>query len=147
FSPDSKYFASGGNDVRIWDTSDWSLVRTFDVGDNLVRAVAFHPHQPWLVAAVKDRTIRAWNLTTGQPLGEPIELEAEAYGLAFRPDGRRLAAACFDQLIRVWEMPGDPSFPPLAKGGQVGSWPATPPTWRLEGHRPEVWAAAYSPDG
>lgn len=137
FSPNSKYLASGGNDIRIWHTADWKQKWALDVGNHLVRAVAFHPHQPWLVAAVKDRTIRAWNYETGQPLGPPVQLDTEAFGLAFRPDGKRLAAACFDQLVRVWDLPNDAANP----------WPAKPATWQIDGHHAEVWAAAYSPDG
>ena len=96
--------------------------------------MAFHPNGRWLVAAVKDRTLRAWDLTTGQPIGEPVPLPAEALGLAFRPDGRRLAVVCFDQFVRVWELRND-------------TWPAQPPTWRLEGHHAEIWGVTYSPDG
>ncbi|MFL5328731.1 MAG: WD40 repeat domain-containing serine/threonine protein kinase [Gemmataceae bacterium] len=135
FSSDSKFAATGAGDIKIWDTNDWHEVRSIKLpGDVLVRAVAFHPHRPWLVAVIQDRTIRAWDLTTGEPIGEPVLMESESLSVAFRPDGKRLAATNFDQLVRVWDLPEQ-------------SWTAAEPTWRLKGHNAEVWAATYSPDG
>jgi WD40 repeat protein len=54
--------------------------------------------------------------------------------LAFRPDGRRLAAACIDHRVAVWEMDDPVSFP-------------RPPRQMLAGHTGEVWSVSFSPDG
>jgi WD40 repeat protein len=49
--------------------------------------------------------------------------------LALSPDGRTLAAACFDRTVRLWD---------VATGTEMGG---------LNGHRDIVTAVAFSPDG
>ena len=120
--------------MRLWDPIAGKEVRQYDTGHWLTRSVAFHPSGSWLVAAAKDETIRAWDVATGRPLGEPVPVERELMNLAFRPDGRRLAGAGSDGTIRVWDLP-------------AGTWLATAPTWRLPVHKTDAWAVAYSPDG
>jgi WD40 repeat protein len=51
------------------------------------------------------------------------------YGLAFSPDGTRLAAACRDNTIRLWD---------VATREAVAE---------LRGHADYVHAVAFSPDG
>ena len=51
------------------------------------------------------------------------------YGVAFSPDGTRLASGCADNTIRLWD---------VATGTQVAE---------LRGHRAYVHAVAFSPDG
>jgi Flp pilus assembly protein TadD len=54
---------------------------------------------------------------------------AEVFGVAFSPDGRRLASASWDGTVRVWD----------AVGGQE--------LLTLKGHTGAVLGVAYSPDG
>jgi WD40 repeat protein len=51
------------------------------------------------------------------------------YGLTFRPDGSRLATACGDNTIRLWD---------VASSTEVAE---------LRGHEAYVHAVAFSPDG
>jgi eukaryotic-like serine/threonine-protein kinase len=51
------------------------------------------------------------------------------YGLAFSPDGSRLATGCSDNTIRIWD---------IATGKDV---------CELRGHQAYVHAVTFSPDG
>ena len=67
-------------------------------------------------------------------LGQPnLGLSTPVYSLAFRPDGKQLAAGNGDATITLWDV-SDPSAPvPLAQP--------------LIGHTGQVLSLAFSPDG
>ena len=73
--------------------------------------------------------IRIWDLATGQEVHTLAGHAAEVHGLAFSPDGRRLASSGSDRTVRIW----DPSF---GQGVLV-----------LRGHSGPVRGVAFSPDG
>ena len=113
--------------VRIWEVADG---RDVFVSENttggLVYSVAFSPDGS--VAAGYDGLIRIWKPTAGK---EFLTLKGHGTitGLAFSPDGRRLASSSTDSTVRLWE----------------------PQTGRevlcLHGFQHEVTAVAFSPDG
>jgi len=76
-----------------------------------------------------DRSVRVWNLATGEPIAELKGSAGSLNDAVFSPDGRRVATACTDGTARVWD---------AATGAVVAE---------LKGHVKSVRAVAFSPDG
>jgi WD40 repeat protein len=137
YSPDGRLIASGAADIRIWNAATGELVRTINVKHHLVRALAFHPTQNILFAATKERMLRAFDVSTGERIGDSIKLGTEISCLAIRPGGTQLAAGSFDETVMLWDLPDN-----LREAGLPPK-----PNQRWHDHRTGIWSVAYSPDG
>ena len=112
-------------------SSPWGEVDRFLGHRGGVRAVVFSPDGRRIVSASIDRTLRFWDVVTGQPMGPPLVGHTGAVSaVAFSPDGRRLISGSFDSTLRFWDgLTGRPS----------GS--------AIRGHEGPVLSVAFSPDG
>jgi len=63
--------------------------------------VVFSPDGKTLATRGEDKTVRLWNVLTGQ---EMLAFPTEHFidGLAFAPHGKLLAAALHDGTIKIW---------------------------------------------
>jgi WD40 repeat protein len=138
FAADGALLAAGGTgsaDIWIWElaANQPALLIPDAVAGCVVQALAFHPSQPLLAVAGCD-----WEETTGcdgrvniwhvGARRREVLLGGGALAIAFDPTGRRLAVACLDRTLRIWD---------LAERQLVGEW---------TGHTDAVRSLAYSPD-
>ena len=72
--------------------------------------------------------MKIWDSATGKELFS-LKGHAVVEGVAFSPDGQRLASGSQDQTVKIWDS---------ATGKELFS---------LKGHAGLVWSVAFSPDG
>ncbi|RLN26417.1 hypothetical protein BBJ28_00010598 [Nothophytophthora sp. Chile5] len=133
FSPDCTKLVAGmpQNTIRVWDiatneegpamTGHESEIYSLDYVNDLI------------VSGSGDRKVRLWDSRNGQckkifgnESGGPSD---GVTSVALSPDGRLLAAASLDKVVRIWD----------TETAQLLD--------RLEGHSDSVYSIAFSPDG
>jgi WD40 repeat protein len=135
-SPDGKALAAAtatlGTKPPLLLWRDWAAKpepETFLGHEGLITAVAFGPAaNPILLSASMDRTLRIWDLASGQSRAMPHERES-ATEIAIAPDGRTMATGSASGLVFLWN---------LTAQGQPR---------RITGHSDLVNTIAFSPDG
>ncbi|MHC4955768.1 MAG: serine/threonine-protein kinase [Planctomycetota bacterium] len=66
-------------------------------------SVAFNPQGDRLVTGSEDRTAQIWNLSTNEPVGEPLQHGGDVHELAFTADGTRLLSADYRRTAYIWD--------------------------------------------
>lgn len=155
-SPDGKLLASAGNDdiVRLWNTTDGTLVRelTGHAGD--VYSVVFHPSGAFVVSGDLKGDVRQWDVATGALAGQFDAKELWSFNggqfvdyggvrsLAFCSDGKRLACSGLYKAENPLGAVNDPLV-------LVFDWDtrAKLRTHIAEGVKGVAWRSVYHPDG
>jgi RNA polymerase sigma factor (sigma-70 family) len=171
FAPDGKTVATGsrsqGNLIQLWDVSSGKLVRSLaaprDDGSSPL-ALAFAPDGKTVISGTFDGYVRFWDVSTGQE-ARPFIKQEDIHWLSVAPDGRTLASSGLNGPAHLYEVatgkerfrcPGSPAR--LAADGRtlavgdshdVRLWDLATGrrTARLTGHRGDVRALVFSPDG
>lgn len=136
FSNDGKWqaVATYGN-VDVIEVASGQVKKSIPVGEGKVNAVHFSPDGSQIVTASGITGLKGsatiWDVATGSLVSE-FGSEAHRdilFDAEFSPDGRLLATAGYDRVIRLWD---------VAKGKYLRKFPS---------HNGAVYDLAFSPDG
>jgi WD40 repeat protein len=100
-----------------------------------VNGVFFSPDSRWLATTSYDRTVKIWDVKTGQTQATLTDFTDLTYAAVFSPDGNTLVTGSGDQTVIFWDVRG------LAEAASRGRfyasfcWKGTP------------GAISFSPDG
>jgi RNA polymerase sigma factor (sigma-70 family) len=129
FLPDGKSLIGKGFDgIRVWDAATGSEVRQICTANDTPATAALSPDGKLIVGA--GRTPEGTIVVLEAATGKPVRRFGKRYfnRIVFSPDGKVLAVLCPPAVIELWD-------------------PATGASLRtLEGHRNQLWSAAFSPD-
>jgi WD40 repeat protein/serine/threonine protein kinase len=140
YSGDGKRFAARGpgNTVKVWDSARAAEFLTLSgIGSTFVQVALNHDGRRLAVTGLDD-TVSIWELPGGVGPAQPAAARRLHLlrghgrligGLAFSPDGARLATASLDRTVQVWD---------VARGEHLHTY---------RGHTSSVLALAFSPDG
>ncbi|MBD2520655.1 trypsin-like peptidase domain-containing protein [Nostoc sp. FACHB-973] len=97
--------------------------------EGLVRSIAISPDGKTLASGSDDKTIKIWNIATGQEIRTLNGHSDSVISVAISPDGKTLVSGSSDKTIKIWN---------IATGQEIRT---------LNGHSKLVWSVAISPDG
>lgn len=102
--------------------------------EDWVRDIAFIPGTRLLVTCSDDKSLRLWNLDTGQQVGKPLLGHSDyVLRIAASPDGRWIVSGARDGNILVWEVPRTKSL-------------SVPVADTFKGHKRDIWSVVFAPD-
>ena len=183
FTPDNKQLVVGGShELTIWDAATSKLERRIRTRAERAYAMVFLPDGKLVVAGGRpgqEGDVRVYDINAGADgvnnkkvfLKELVQTDDSLMALALSADGKKLAAAGCDRIVRVWDLPSEKlehsienhadwvlglSFSADGKYLATASRDKTAKIWDLAAkeslvtfpdHQLPVYAVALTPDG
>jgi eukaryotic-like serine/threonine-protein kinase len=168
FSADGRWLAtSGGNDVNVFDTRTWALVRT--IPGPSIHSLSWDPSGPRLLTGSSSGDASIWTIPSGARIHRLRESGESIDAVAFSPSGELAVAASRDGTEQVWSAASgmlqsqgnylrgkiisvefDPTSKLVVAAGASGTVAVADaalgmPVAVLEGSRNVVWVAHFDP--
>ncbi len=123
YSSDGKFIVSHGwdNTIKIWDAETFSEIRTLYGHTDQVWCARISRDNKLIASGSLDRSFILWDVKTGKKIKQvqitPYnvieigmipefngEIPNSIYSLSFSPNGKFLAVASADKLVRIWDI-------------------------------------------
>ena len=139
FSPDGKYFASGGKGTKLWDLASRQEIRTFD--DSPALSISFSPDGKYFLCggpmppfSSKHPALKIFDTATGNEV-KSFKVQRDVWSVAYSPDGNYVLSGTGGGIIDLWNTSSEKSVKTGigAKGSLL--------------YYPTVWSVAFSLDG
>ncbi len=133
-SPDNTLVASGGAHlVRLWSIGTMRLQANLGHG-HAVQSIAFSKNSKALVSGNSSGGVAVWDILKDAPPRLRFSISAASspvYAVAFHPNNKVVAAGCYDNAVRLYDVGGKTAKTLL----------------EVTNHKGPVTAVAFSPDG
>lgn len=167
FSPNGEWLAACGSDgvIHLYQANGWQYSGILASVSNRVPALAFSPDSTLLVAAVRDKSVRVYDVSQRTELFRITDNPRFVQTLSFSPDGKTLVTGgnpikFFDMASRTvranipeWaiRVAVSPDGNKLATVGEnhtisLFDFKTLALKYRVRGHTDEIFGMAYSPD-
>ena len=110
FSHDGGLLATGGGEpsrtgeLLLWDTSNWTNVSIVkDAHSDVVYDLQFSPQDGTLASCASDRMMKTIDVASAKPIRNFEGHTGHVMGVTWRADGRTLATAGADKVVKVWD--------------------------------------------
>ena len=104
-SADARWAATGdeAGRIRIWELMSGKTTQSFAVHQGAVTGVDFSPDSTIVFSCGLDKSLRAWNVATGEMIGKGVETSSPINGLILLNKGEWLVTGGQDGIARVWD--------------------------------------------
>jgi len=103
YSPDNRFIVSGDNEINIWSSYDWILIKKIKVSSYSLSSVHFSSDVNYLATNNYDWKIKLWNFKQGL-LAKTFEGSYNSvFAVCFSPDGKYVAMAN-NNKIYLWDL-------------------------------------------
>ncbi|MHA2142273.1 MAG: WD40 repeat domain-containing protein [Candidatus Thorarchaeota archaeon] len=156
--------------IRLYDARNCEEMQRIQ-DEFLCTSIAFNPQGDVVATGGVDRTVKLWDIRTGDLLAKLVGHTYPVLTLAFSPDGSRLVSGSGDTTLRIWDFENrnelnhlkghslyvvtcnySPDGKRIISGevdGTIAIWDADSGQLlkRLNEHRTAVQVAKFTPDG